>query len=349
MMHNLKNEAHKLRLTPEEKATMRAQIFGVPTPLVVHKSPYVFLSAFSYHTRMVMAGILLFVFAGGTTASAAAGALPGDLLYPVKVSINEKVEAALAPTIAAKAEVLASQAERRVEEAQSLAAEGRLDTTTSLALAAHFEEQTTEAEALAEEAEAKERGEGAQVKTKLASSLKAKGEILARLGSTKDKGTKKESELFSARVIARAGAPARIEIQTRAFAAMAPSTKVVAESDVSTTEVSGKAVSHLQKKAAEALANAKEEFKDSETLDATTTLKVKAQFAVADDEMSRGSTQLGAKAYVEAQAHFNAVLTISTRLEALLKAEKQFDSGLLKALIKSEGQSEGEGELPMAL
>ncbi len=121
---------------------MRARIFEVPAP-----SPYFF---FSYQFRMSMAGLLVFVLAGTGTVSAAQGALPGDLLYPVKVSINEKVEVALAPTPAAKVQVQVRLAERRVDEARELSVRGRLDKKTAETLTVDFDEHSAQAVALAE-------------------------------------------------------------------------------------------------------------------------------------------------------------------------------------------------------
>src|SRR3989338_9046963 len=138
-LNNLKHEADKIRLTSLEKSAMRARIFET-------RSVYVFMS---YHVRMSLAGLVLFVFAGTGTVSAAQGALPGDLLYPVKVSINEKVEVALAPTPAAKAEVQVRLAERRVEEAQKLSSQGRLNKKTAKILSDDFDEHAAQAVALA--------------------------------------------------------------------------------------------------------------------------------------------------------------------------------------------------------
>src|SRR3989344_6975993 len=139
-LNNLKHEADKIRLTSLEKSAMRARIFET-------RSPYVFMS---YHMRMALAGLVLFVFAGTGTVSAAQGALPGDLLYPVKVSVNEKVEVALAPTPAAKAEVQVRLAERRVDEARELSARGRLDKKSAKALTDDFVEHAAQAIPLAE-------------------------------------------------------------------------------------------------------------------------------------------------------------------------------------------------------
>ena len=146
-LNNLKHEADKIRLTSAEKSAMRAQIFGSPSPVAVKRSPYVFMS---YHMRMSLAGLLLFVLAGTSTVSAAQGALPGDLLYPVKVSINEKVEVALAPTQAARAQVQVRLAERRGDEARELSVRGRLDEKTAKILTDDFDEHSAQALALVE-------------------------------------------------------------------------------------------------------------------------------------------------------------------------------------------------------
>ena len=144
-LHNIRNEAEKIRLSGAEKSAMRASIFGTPTPVVLHRSSYVFLSP----RYLVPLFVVLVVFIGGGTTSAAQGALPGDLLYPVKVSINETVEVALAPTPAAKAEVQVRLAERRVEEAQKLSSQGRLNKKTAETLTVDFDEHAAQAIALA--------------------------------------------------------------------------------------------------------------------------------------------------------------------------------------------------------
>ena len=154
-LNNLKQEAEQIRMSNAEKSAMRASIFPTlqsgPRPQSVGVgSPYVFLSAFSYNMRMTLAGLLVFVLAGTGTVSAAQGALPGDLLYPVKVSINEKVEVALAQTPAAKAEVQVRLAERRVDEARELSVRGRLDDKTAKVLTDDFDEHAAQAVALAE-------------------------------------------------------------------------------------------------------------------------------------------------------------------------------------------------------
>jgi hypothetical protein len=145
ILNNLKQEASAFRMSAAEKAFMRAQLFGATSPVQIKQSPYFF---FSYQFRMVMAGLLVFVLAGAGTASAAQGALPGDILYPVKINVTEPVEVALAQTSAAKVDVQAKLATRRVEEAQELASQGRLDVKTAETLTNDFDEHSAQALAL---------------------------------------------------------------------------------------------------------------------------------------------------------------------------------------------------------
>lgn len=70
---------------------------------------------------------LIILLGGGTTSLLANNSLPGDVLYPIKINVNEKVESMLAVTEKGDAEVDASQASRRLKEAEALAAKGKLD------------------------------------------------------------------------------------------------------------------------------------------------------------------------------------------------------------------------------
>ena len=151
-------EAQKIRLSPQEKggirALLRERFAGQAHPT---RSPYFFfftLRSFSeggsfqfVHIRamQVVAAFLLVVLLSGSTVYAAQGALPGDVLYPVKINVNEQVELTLATTEIAKAQVETRFAERRVAEAQELEAEGRLDATTTDEIERHFDEHASRA------------------------------------------------------------------------------------------------------------------------------------------------------------------------------------------------------------
>lgn len=85
------------------------------------------IGAFSFARLHPMALSLVLVLTVGTsTTYAAEGALPGDTLYPVKIHVNESVQGALAVSDEAKVLWHATRVERRLAEAEALAAKGRL-------------------------------------------------------------------------------------------------------------------------------------------------------------------------------------------------------------------------------
>ena len=72
------------------------------------------------HPMPILAGILLVVLSS-STAAAAADSLPGDILYPVKIHVNEPLQGALAVSPRARAAWNIELAERRIHESSSVA------------------------------------------------------------------------------------------------------------------------------------------------------------------------------------------------------------------------------------
>ncbi|TSC58861.1 MAG: Uncharacterized protein Greene041619_239 [Candidatus Peregrinibacteria bacterium Greene0416_19] len=96
----------------------------------------------SFHRLPAYAfSFLLLVAAGGTVTYAAAQALPGDFLYPVKVKVMEPVRVAVTVRSESKARVRAEIAEERLREAEKLVALGRLDDVTGTEIAATYASQ----------------------------------------------------------------------------------------------------------------------------------------------------------------------------------------------------------------
>lgn len=136
-----------IMLPPEIKTRLRAELSAYadlhtlkdarPHPLV--RSPF---ASFILPARSLYAGALtLFLMvAGGTQASfAAEDAVPGDILYPVKVALSEPLSFVLTTSTAGKAELAARFASRRVDEAATLSSVGKLDEKTAEELADRFD------------------------------------------------------------------------------------------------------------------------------------------------------------------------------------------------------------------
>lgn len=82
--------------------------------------------------------LIIALLLGGGTTFAAEQSLPGDVLYPVKVSVNEGVRGWFAVSDGAEARLNARLAERRLEEAEELASDDRLDDSTRSEVESRF-------------------------------------------------------------------------------------------------------------------------------------------------------------------------------------------------------------------
>ena len=117
----------ELSLTSEERAFMRSYLEELTDAPIMHASiasPYSYLSFFMQPARFVAALLVIALVGAGTTASVAEAALPGDVLYGMKIYVNEEVEATLALSPRKKADVEIRHAKERLQEIQLLAASG---------------------------------------------------------------------------------------------------------------------------------------------------------------------------------------------------------------------------------
>ncbi len=76
---------------------------------------------------------------GGGTAVAAQNALPGDALWGFKTEVNERFQETFAQGDKAKAEIEIALIKARLEDAQKLHAQGKLDTSTQTQLSNNFD------------------------------------------------------------------------------------------------------------------------------------------------------------------------------------------------------------------
>lgn len=119
-----------MRLTVEEKFAMRQTLvrFARENPVThtsraknsrVVVSPYSFMQkarGYKVLSATVIGGILI----GGTVSFAAEGALPGNVLYPVKTEVNERVRSVVAVTPQSKADWDIKLVERRLSEVKEV-------------------------------------------------------------------------------------------------------------------------------------------------------------------------------------------------------------------------------------
>jgi hypothetical protein len=126
-------QIQKIKMTTEEKDLVLKNILSFP--ISIEKpvaSPYSnsFFSIFQRHhfAYYSMATFLILVLSGGGVAFASQESLPGNILYPIKVSIVEPINSALKFKVEDKAKYESKLATTRMIEAETLAYQGKLDT-----------------------------------------------------------------------------------------------------------------------------------------------------------------------------------------------------------------------------
>jgi len=130
---------------------------------------------------------ILILLSGTGTAFAAENTIPGDALYNVKVNINENVRGALAISSEAKSNWEAQVAERRLDEASKLAAQGKLTAELETKLESKFTEQTQKIkDRIAKLQETGKEDSASELSTRLQSALQIHSEILDTLNSATD-------------------------------------------------------------------------------------------------------------------------------------------------------------------
>lgn len=135
------------------------------------------------HLIPAMAVALVFVVGIGATVTVAAeSALPGELLYPVKVNMNEPIVAALTFSEEKRARFEARRANRRLEEAEALALKAMLKPEMATALQKRLKKHSiTLQRSLALLRERGQTDAADALDTELAVSMSAHESVLVRL------------------------------------------------------------------------------------------------------------------------------------------------------------------------
>jgi hypothetical protein len=187
-IHLSRAERDGLRERVHEYVLYKPQRDGSTRTQRVHDSvaPWHIFGARSISAFLV-GGLIL---SGAGVSSAAENSLPGDLLYSVKVNINEEVVSVLTADPVERAIWEASRAERRLSEVGSLAQAGLLDVDTATAVAEAFNEQADKAVTLVAALSKDDPFAAAEVSTEIETALESHEVILGSLdhiaSSTRD-------------------------------------------------------------------------------------------------------------------------------------------------------------------
>lgn len=180
----------RVSLSNAERSAMFSRIdaFVSNTPVTKKAtpapSPY-FWSIFSVHAKGIVFAVIVFVVLGSTSA-AAQYSLPGEILYAIKVNINEEVRSLLSVGDTAKAKFESKRAKERLKEASVLARNGNLSESAKVEietkLVKHVAEVQNSVEKLNEKGEFRE---ALAVGTELEVTLRSSENELSEISTTK--------------------------------------------------------------------------------------------------------------------------------------------------------------------
>ncbi len=170
------DSAKGLSLTEEEKREIVSRISSHveknplgDTRISTVRSPYYFRFTFlrvswvkKQRNKLVPVVLaLLVIILGGGTALGANFSLPGDILYPIKININEKLQSFFAVGSNAKIRVQTDLANQRLDEAEKLAFDGKINFVTQEKIKKNFGEHADKLDKLISEIESQGDPEGA--------------------------------------------------------------------------------------------------------------------------------------------------------------------------------------------
>lgn len=261
----------------------------------------------------IFAVIALVALLGGGTSFAAQGALPGDILYPVKVNVNEEVRAILAFSPQARATVDTERATARLDEAEKLAIKNRLSAGAKAQLEANFSRfaEMVKERLAAMPAEAK-----ADVASQFEAALRAHDRILLNL----QLATSTATSSVPTSVL-------EIKLKVRSMLHDMEDAREEAESEVvgedGVPEVQAAAEGRIG--AAENVIESAEQFvyAKSGSLDAEALADAKAKLQTANDLVAQAKAKVNAKEYGDAFELASKAIRVSQ--EARVEAQASED------------------------
>ena len=140
ILEKLNKEAKEIFLAKDEKSAIRNILisYSRKSPFINEKngnliSPYSAFFSFSFLRNkrvLVSAFVIILLLLGGGTSYAAQQALPGDILYPIKINVSEKIADLMVFSKEAKVKLNEKIIKTRLEEMDKLILIGKFNKKT---------------------------------------------------------------------------------------------------------------------------------------------------------------------------------------------------------------------------
>lgn len=349
-MNNLLNkisfEAKKVQLSSAEKSRVRNNLVNFIDKNPVRntndgrlqytkavKSPFNNLFLLLTNYKIMPLALIALLFVGGGVSFAAQGSLPGDVLYPIKVNINEKVETVLNVSSEAKAGLEVRLAERRLEEAEKLTSREDLNEETKEEIKARFDEHASRADQRITAMIETNPSVALDVVSRFETSLKAHESVLAKLDTkTEADATRTASATIALKAEVEELPKDGLLDVVRVHAFQAEAVRMNLESQFAEEGFSPKtdneqSASGMMQSAINVRAEVRK-FIEAKVPDVNNEIRIKveAQMKLSDDAFAVGKTQLELKSYNQAFVSFQK----SIRLAQEAKSVVTLSQGLYK-------------------
>ena len=309
MKNNFNDLEKNMTLTPEERSRMQRTIRSYMEMKPIRSAQHV-ARAWSiapyFSPRLISGALVAALFASSAGISyAAQGSLPGDWLYGVKVNINEPVQGALATSAQAKSDWAITVASTRLQEAATLAAEGKLSTSTQEDLKQNFDEHATVAAQIIAQQASTSPDTGATSAISFEAQLSEYQQVLAEVGQAKDVQT--DTIASAVRSAQQTVGTIRASAEARAAATSSAPGLAIAASRM-------RDIAREQLTASLALSKS-----EDGSLATSSAAQVAIQLSDASDTIAAGEQLLNASATPEARGAFQSALSAAQKLNVFLQ------------------------------
>ncbi len=304
-LNDLAKKARTIRLSFHERTTVRDAIISYMQTHPVRSemaarhregenlvAQRIFSLIHQFILRPMPLALIVLLITGASISYAAEGSLPGDMLYPIKVRVNEEVQGVAKISSKSKASWETQRAQRRLEEAETLASEGKLNHDARVIIEFHLVSHLAAANEAIEALEDESTEGAAEENAEVESSLRAHARVLAQL---KEKEQERDTPVTA--LLEKVHTQLKTTQKTNANI-----TLKVARREKS----QGKHIAEAKLRAAERTAREVGNFFEAKrgTLTAEALLYAQAELSGVTDVLAEGKKNLAQEAYGEAFARF---------------------------------------------
>ena len=308
-------EAEKIHLSPEEKTAVRGALalFAAEHPLGTQKNQAtkkIFTLSNIFFLKPAPISLLITLVLSVGTSFAAEGSLPGEALYPIKVGVNERVREWTALSADAQASWQARAAERRLEEAVTLAAENRITPDIRAQIEENFEKHAERVQDHITHLETRASETVIDISSQFETSLSAHAAMLEQLPAEQTNREEMVPLLDKVQAQARTASESRRHAENRIATSSNIRIKITAEERLKSAR---KKIAEVQK------------FIDQSSAHADLKTEAHAQLQAAEQVLAEGTARVETEFYNEAFFLFQDANRIAQEIKLLVKTQENLD------------------------